>query len=98
MNKFVTIVLPSLAALYALLTVAWDLPNPVLVLGVLAALTALYGLLTANSSVDEYDGELSITGRDPDTGIPDIALTLTIDPNTLTSRDVVVLKSVDKTV
>lgn len=97
----VTIVLPGLGALYANLTAVWDAPNPVPVLGALATLALLGGLLMAasnatwNKSESKYDGELITTGNDPDTGIPELALNITTDPRMFAAKDSILFKSVD---
>lgn len=101
LKRFVTIFLPGFGALYALVTAIWHVRYPVAVLGGLAVLTLLGGLLMAFSdriwdkSTDKYDGVLSVIGNDPDTGIPSISLNITKDPNSLVERDTLIFKSVD---
>lgn len=97
-KRIVTIVLPGLGALYALLWVVWDAPNPVAVLGTLAALTFCGGLLMATSTerkADDYDGVLTTVGEDPDTGLPHLELNITGDPTQLVNKDTLLIKSVD---
>jgi len=101
LKKVVTIVLPGVGALYAALEGALDLPNPVSVLGVLAALTLLGGLLMGvstrswDNSMGKYDGVLTTVGNDVDTGLPNLELNLTGDPNALAEKNTLYLRSVD---
>lgn len=101
LKRMVTIVLPGLAVLYAALEAVLSLPNPGAVVVTLAALTLCGGVLMAISSKSwdnsqgKYDGSLSIIGDDLDTGIPDLQLTITNDPNEMVKKDVLYLKSID---
>lgn len=95
--KFGLLVLPGAALLYGVLTLVWDLPNPVGVLTVLAALTMLLGLLmgTRDKHETEYDGELVTTEMDADTGLPHLQLKITSDPRTFVDKQTIQLRSVD---
>lgn len=100
LNKIVTILLPAIAALYASLAQVWDWPNAEGVLATCAALAVFGGILLkfAEKSYDKsdskYDGSLAVTGIDPDTGHPDLQLTVTVDPATLVGKNTLKLKSV----
>lgn len=103
LKRVVTIVLPGLAVLYLTLADLWDLTNPEAVAGTLTALAVFGGVLIKvadqswDNSEDKYDGDLVTKGPDPDTGIPHLALSIKVDPNTLAAKDTVRLKSIDKT-
>jgi len=102
LKRVVTIFLPGLAALYAVLSVWWDEPDQGAVLGTLGALALLGGLLMAistkswNSSMSKYDVILSTMRNDPDTGIPDLQLNIIRDPASLVERKTLYFKSVDE--
>lgn len=99
LTRVVQLVLPALAVLYVSLADLWDLPNALAVAGTLAALATFGGVLLKfadnswNNSEGKFDGEVVIGNADPDTGNPDVQLTITGDPNDLPAKDVVRLKS-----
>lgn len=101
LTRIVQIVLPGIAALYLSLADLWDLPNPTAVAGTLAAVATFGGVLLKfadvswNKSEGKYDGEVGVTGLDPDTGMPDLQL-IVKDPNVYGQKDFVRLKSFDK--
>lgn len=103
LKQVVTVVLPAAAALYVTLAALWDLPNPEAVAGTLAALATFGGVVMRistnrwNESEDRYDGQLIMTGYDPDTGIPNLELNIAVNPNDLIEKGTVVLRSVDET-
>lgn len=102
LKRFVTMVLPGLATLYAALAALWDLPNAEAVVGTFAAVAAFGGVLlnfstrSWNESDAKYDGELITVGNDPDTGLPDLQLNITSDVNALSEKRTVRLRSVDE--
>lgn len=103
LKTVVTLDLPGLAVLYAVIALVWDFKNVQAVVVTLAALALLGGVLLKivdngqNKSDAEYDGEIITTGYDADTGIPDLALNIQVDPNTFIGKDIVRFKSVDRT-
>lgn len=102
LKRVVTLILPLLAALYAVLTDVRDLSYERAVLGTLAALAALGGVVMSistkswNESRSRYDGELTIVENDPDTGLPSLQLTITRDPVELAQKRTVYLRSNDR--
>lgn len=102
LKPFVQIVLPAIATLYFTLAQIWNLPNPEGVVATIAALTTFLGVILGlstkswNNSDSKYDGELVTTGVDPDTGIPDLQLNVTSDPNALASKRTIRLRSIDQ--
>lgn len=102
LKKFVTLILPGFATLYAAVAAAWGWPNTDAVLATLVALAAFGGVLLkfAENSYDnsdaKYDGAMAVTGYDPDTGIPDLELTMfpSSDAATLVAKDTIKIKSV----
>lgn len=102
LKRVVTVVLPALATFYATLSLIWGLPNSEAVVATLAAVATFGGVLLSvstkswNNSDGKYDGELITTGQDPDTGLPNLHLTITRDPADLTTKRTVRLKSIDE--
>jgi len=102
LKKVVTLVLPAAATLYAALAAVWELPNPEAVVATFAAVATFCGVLlnVSGSSWDnsdsKYDGELITTGEDPDTGLPNLQLVVSTDPNILAEKRTVRLKSIDR--
>jgi hypothetical protein len=101
LKRFVTLVMPATATLYAALAALWDLPNPEAVVGTIVALTTFCGVLLAfssnswNNSEGKYDGEIVVGSEDEVTGNPDIQLTVTRDPAELAEKRTVRLRSID---
>lgn len=101
LKQVVTIVLPALGALYVTLAALWNLPNPEAVAGTFAALATFGGVVMKitttkyNNSDERFDGQLVKTGVDPDTGIPNLELSITNNPNDLIAKGTVVLRSLD---
>jgi hypothetical protein len=89
------IVLPVLGALYFILLNFWDLPNALEVVGTIAIVDFILGafLYAASSRYrrdnDQEAGSLRQVGRDPDTGMPHLALTITKLPD-----EIMAMKSV----
>lgn len=104
LKRVVTIILPGLGALYAALAVAWDWSNTDAVLATLAAFAVFGGVLmkfsdnSYKNSEGKYDGVLAIVGHDPDTGIPNLQLTVSASMEEVASKDSILLKSVDRSV
>ena len=102
LNRVVTLLLPATATLYAALGAIWGLPNPEAVVATFAAVATFGGVLLRlsnkswNESEAKYDGTLVTSGVDPDTGLPNLQLTVTTDPNELADMDTVLLKSIDE--
>lgn len=98
LQKVVRVALPGLATLYLGLADFWGLPKPVEVAGSLTLLAVfLGGLLTKASSDFKRDNEAEAgfvqqTGVDPDTGIPNLALTLSKVPQELLDKKTITLK------
>jgi hypothetical protein len=100
--KFVAlVVLPALAAFVVAFNSLWDIPNQDAIVGTIAAVDTFLGALLGVSS-NQYqeelqdpkhnDGYLEVTGYNPDTGHPDLAMTIVRDPNELVSKDVAKFK------
>jgi hypothetical protein len=97
--KFVAmVVLPALATLYLGLGQAWNLPATEQVgVSIVLVNTFLGTILQLNSrsfykNDANYDGFLSSNSSDPDTGLPDLKMTITKDPNDILAGDMVRLK------
>lgn len=103
LKTVVTLDLPGLAVLYAVIAVVWDFEHLQAVVVTLAALAVLGGILlkivdgSRDRSEAEYDGEIITTGYNADTGIPDLALNIKGDPNRFIEKDILRFKSVDQT-
>jgi len=103
LKRVVTIILPGLATLYASLSLVWGLPASEAVVATFAALATFGGVLLTfstkswDNSEDRFDGALITTGYDPDTGLPNLELNITNNPNDLIEKGTVVLRSVDET-
>lgn len=102
LKKVVTLGLPGLATLYTALSAAWGsdvFPNPEAVVSTLAALAVFGGVVISmttkswNNSEAKFDGALTTTGVDPDTGHPSLQLSITTDPNLLAGKDFIRLKT-----
>ena len=97
-----TTVLPAMAALYITLASLWELPNPDKVAASIAAVNAFLGVILGistkswNNSDAKYDGDLTFTGTDEDTGYPDMQLLIKRDPNELAEKNTIRLKSFDQ--
>lgn len=97
--KFISmVVLPALATLYLGLGQLWDWPateevgtSIVLVATFLGVVLQLNSRSYYNDDAN-YDGFLSSSSADPDTGIPDLQMTITKDPNEILAGRVVRLK------
>lgn len=102
LKQVVTIVLPAIATLYYTLAQIWGLPNPEEVVATIAALTTFLGVFLQiassswNNSEAKYDGDLVVTGESPDTGIPNLQMTVKKDPNELAAKRTVRLKMSDQ--
>lgn len=86
--KFIfLILLPALATLYATVGAVWGAPKVEEISGTIMALDTFGGALvlrsSKNYSKDEsnHDGTIAITGRDPDTGVPDLQMMVTTHPD-----------------
>lgn len=97
--KFIAmVVLPGAATLYLGLGQLWDLDGTSQVVGtIVLANTFLGTVLQLNSRSfykddSNYDGFLSSSSNDPDTGIPNLKMTVTKDPNEILAGDVMRLK------
>jgi Putative phage holin Dp-1 len=103
LKRFVTLVLPGLATLYAALAAIWGLPNPEAVVATFAALATFGGVLinfstkSWNESNAKYDGELITVGYDEDSGLPNLQLNVTSDVNELIKKPTIRLRSIDET-
>lgn len=88
--KWITlIVIPASNALYLGLAQLWNWGNAAEVAGSIALVDTFLGAVlqlssrTYNNSEQAVDGYLGATGVDPDTGHPNLALTVTTDPKQL---------------
>lgn len=94
------ILLPGLATLYFTVAQIWGLPKAEELVGTIVAVDAFLGLLLGLSSsrydavvaATPPDGFLTVTGVDPNTGHPDLQLTLTKLPAEIVSKDVAEFK------
>ncbi len=102
LNAIVTLGLPALGTLFAAISAAfgnWE--HTTAVLATLAAVATFLGVVLRiaqgkyDASDAKYDGEVSVTGVDPDTGIPNLRLVVTTDPEELVHKDTVKLRSSD---
>jgi hypothetical protein len=102
LKPVVTIVMPAVATLYFALAQIWGLPNPEGVVATITALTTFLGVFLGisttswNNSEAKYDGTLTTTGNDPDTGIPDLQMTINKNPDVLAGKRTVRLKMSDQ--
>lgn len=98
------IVLPAFAALYLALDGIWDLPAEDKVVATTVALATFLGVFLQistnrwNNSEAKYDGELAVVGNDPETGIPELKMTIKRHPDELAEKRTVRLRSVDRRV
>lgn len=90
--KFVAmILLPAIGTLYAALAGLWSLPASEQVVGTILACDTFLGVVLGisssqyNSDDENFDGYLTSSGVNPDTGNPDVAVTFTTHPNELLS-------------
>lgn len=97
--KFVALIaLPGLNTFWVGFGELWDLNNVAQIAGTIALVDTLLGTLLGVSSIQyrkkplDYDGKLGISGFDPDTGIPNLQLTVTKDPNEIAEKDHAILK------
>lgn len=100
--KFVAlVVLPALAAFVVAFNSLWNIPNQDAIAGTIMAVDTFLGALLGVSSKQfqeeiqdpkHNDGFLEVTGVNPDTGHPDLAMTITRDPNELVQKDIVKFK------
>jgi len=100
--KFIALVaLPAIAIFYGTFAELWDLGFTKQIVGTIVAIDTLLGALLQISSnkyqQDEsnYDGTLSSNGEDPDTGIPNLTLSINKHPAEVLSGAVARLKVVD---
>jgi len=99
-TKYVAqIVLPALGTLYFALAQIWNLAGGSEVVGTIVAVDTFLGVLLGisssayNNSADVHDGYLGAKGTvDPDTGHPDLKLTITKLPQELLDKKTVTLK------
>lgn len=102
LKKFVTVVLPAFATLYAGLAQIWSLANSEGVVATCALVATFGGVLLSlstkswNNSEAKYDGELIIVENDPDTTIPTLQLIVKRDLNELANKTTVRFKSIDE--
>lgn len=83
LRSFTQIIMPGIIAFYTALAGAWEWSNTEAVVVSLAAFNALLGVLlkaSTNKYNQETDGELIVTGYDDETGIPQLRLVVTNDP------------------
>lgn len=96
MLKFVAlIVLPALAVLYLGLGQLWEWPATDKVVGTITILDTFLGALLQISTAkynNNPDGYLDANGANPDTGIPNLTLTVTKPPEELLSGKTARLK------
>lgn len=97
--KFISmVVIPAVAALYLGLANLWNWDHTTEVVGSLALFSTFLGTLLQlsavkyNNSDASTDGYLGATGVDPDTGNPDLGLTLTEHPKVLMKKKTVRLR------
>lgn len=92
------VVLPALAVLYLGLGTLWEWERTKEVVGTIALIDTFLGAILQLSSHNfkndprNLDGYLDSSGADPDTGIPDLKLVVTRNPDELLNKNVVMLK------
>lgn len=85
------IVLPGLAGFVITFFNIWDIGYADQIAASITAVNAFLGILlglsnrTYNRDESQFDGYLTMTGSDPDTGIPDLGLIVTRDPSAILS-------------
>lgn len=98
MKWLVLICLPAFSAAYFSLSDLWGLPKAFEVVGTIAVIQTLLGTLVGVSSynysktTERHAGVIAHTGDNVDTGIPDLALTVTKDPRDLVAKKRVVFE------
>lgn len=97
--KWITvIVLPAIGACYFGLSQLLGLPKGAEVVGALSIIATCLGTIVGisskayNSAPPDYDGSLTTVGRDEDTGLPHLQMTINKDPNELLDKKTVQLK------
>lgn len=94
----VQILLPAFGALYAGLSDLLNLPYALEVVGTTSLIAVFLGTILgiSNANYKKYNepngGVISVTGANPDTGLPDVQLTMTKNPADLVNKDTVTLK------
>lgn len=94
---FVQVVLPAFGALYFGLSDLWGLPYALQVVGTASVVAVFLGAILGISSMnykkqnEPNGGFIQQTGVDPDTGIPDLGLTLTKLPEELLGKKTITL-------
>lgn len=92
---------PAVITLYLTLSATWNWPYTEQVGASLGAVNLCLGALLVRSSKKHkemmndpanMDGYLTVVGHDEDTGLPDLRLTVTRDPNEITQENVARLK------
>ena len=97
LKPFTMVALPMVTAINIVAASTWHLTIVVsLAMTVINACLGAFVLTRESSGKEEYDGQMAITGNDPDTGIPDLKLTLTCDPSDFIDKTRIVLKSIDE--
>lgn len=105
MKRLSMYIIPALGAAYFSLAQLWDLPKAEEVVGTTTIIGTFLGVVLgisnknyqAAENTESDAGILAITGYDPDTGNPDLQVTMTKDPVDLADRNKIVLH-VDKQV
>lgn len=69
----------------------------IIILVIVVALAMIVLIPRWNRNSEEYDGELKVVGYNEDTGIPDLTLIITQDPNELVKKQTIRLKMIDET-
>lgn len=92
------IALPAIGASYFGLGQIWGFPNGEEIVGTITVIDAFLGTLLGlsakhyNDDPKQIDGYLSSSSVDPDTGIPNLQLTITKLPDEILSGDMAKLK------
>lgn len=102
LKTFTMITLPATTAVYLTVGNIKDLSNFVQVGVTIATINVVLGIVVGmsskrwNRSESKYDGEIAIVGNDSDTGMPNLQLIVTSDPNGFADKGTILLKSVDR--
>lgn len=93
--KFIALIaLPAVATLYLGLGELWDFPNTEAVAGSIVLVDTFLGALLQLSSgkASNIEGYLDSEGVDPDTGLPNLKMTITKPPDEILQSNMIRLK------
>ena len=98
LNFIALVALPAFGSLYLSLAQVWNLPGAEKVTATVIVLDTFLGAVVRiswrryNQNDANFDGYLDSEGVDPDTGIPDLKMTVTTPPEDMLASNVVRFK------